>query len=181
VQQDWQEQPVVDVAGVEQRRPIRHPQPHGSVESLAPGARIDIAVGLASVHWLEPIRGGRQNATDVVVASCDGTDTFSRSLVCAGGRRSGPPAVPRLLSSALTCTVTKLGALPRAGVADWRRQAVSSPRATPLRRATSEMLASSSIIVAGDHLDPTIRVYESPSCLTSSMAFAIAHLQDQLN
>ena len=34
VQQDGQEQRVVDVAGIEQRRPIRHPEPHGSVRIL---------------------------------------------------------------------------------------------------------------------------------------------------
>ena len=57
VQQDGQEQRMVDVAGIEQRRPIRHPEPHGSVESSAPRMRIDFAIGLAPMHWLEPIRG----------------------------------------------------------------------------------------------------------------------------
>ena len=74
VQQDGQEQRVVDVAGIEQRRPIPHPEPHGGVESSAPRTRIDLAIGLAPMHWLEPIRGGRQNATDVVVAPRDGAD-----------------------------------------------------------------------------------------------------------
>jgi hypothetical protein len=36
--------------------------------------RIDFAIGLAPMHWLEPIRGGRQNATDVVVAPRDSAD-----------------------------------------------------------------------------------------------------------
>src|SRR5262249_33784953 len=84
----------------------------------------------------------------------------------------------------------KLGALPAIGVI-WRRQTVSSPRETPLRRATSEMFVPSS------KLSATIRAFSSPvhrrrrrspvisstrryppsSCLASSMAFAIAHLQ----
>ena len=59
VQQDGQEQPVVDVADIEQRCPIQHPQPHGSVESSAPGTRIDFAIGLAPMHRLEPLRSGR--------------------------------------------------------------------------------------------------------------------------
>jgi hypothetical protein len=36
VQQDRQEQAVIDVAGVAQRRPIQHPKPHGGIESSAP-------------------------------------------------------------------------------------------------------------------------------------------------
>jgi len=56
---DGQEEPVVDVFGIEQRCPIQHPQPHGSVDSSAPGTRIDFAIGLAPVHRLEPLRSGR--------------------------------------------------------------------------------------------------------------------------
>ena len=88
-------------------------------------------------------------------------------------------------------TGTKLGTGGLAAAASCRRQAVSSPRATPLRRATSEMLTPSSKLSAtirafcsADHrrrrrspVITSIRRYESPSCLASSMASAIAHLQ----
>src|SRR6516165_1197466 len=50
---------------------------------------------------------------------------------------------------------TKLGALPAIAVI-WRRHTVSSPRETPLRRATSEMFVPSS------KLSATIRAFSSP-------------------
>src|SRR2546429_6107850 len=40
VNQDGQEQSVIDVAGVEQRRPSRYSRTHGRVESQTPGTRI---------------------------------------------------------------------------------------------------------------------------------------------
>src|SRR6267142_1607315 len=41
------------------------------METLAPGTRIDIAVRLALVHRLEPMRSGRERVADVVVMACD--------------------------------------------------------------------------------------------------------------
>jgi hypothetical protein len=118
-------------------------------------------------------------------------DTFSSNLVCTGEARSGSLTAPRLLSSASNWTGTKFGSLQRAAVANWRRQAVSSPRATPWRRTTSEMLVFVSklsvtirVFSSAVHrrrrrrpVITSIRRYESPSCLASGMAFAIAHLQ----
>jgi hypothetical protein len=44
------------------------------VESSAPGTWVDIAIELAPVHRLEPIRAGREDATDIIVTPRDGTD-----------------------------------------------------------------------------------------------------------
>ena len=73
--------------------------------------------------------------------SLPGGDAISSSTVCAGAMRSGSPAVAATALAAQSRTGTKLGALPPAAVANLCRHTVSSPRATPLRRATSEMLA----------------------------------------
>ena len=55
VNQDGQEQSVIDVAGVEQRRPSRYSRSHGGVESQTPGARIDVAVRLALMDRFERV------------------------------------------------------------------------------------------------------------------------------
>ena len=111
---------------------------------------------------------------------------ISNGLVCADEMRSDSPAVPPPLSAPIWIG-TKLGALPATAAATCRRQTVSSPPAAPLRRATSEMLTSVSKLSATIrafssavyHRRPrcpvitSMRRYESPSCLASSMAFAI--------
>jgi hypothetical protein len=74
VQEDRQEQAVVDVAEVEKRAPGGHSQLHGGVEASAPGARVDIAVGLAPMHGPELIGRGRERVADLVVPHCDGRD-----------------------------------------------------------------------------------------------------------
>jgi hypothetical protein len=65
--QDGQKQSVIDVAGVEQRRPSRYSRSHGGVESQAPGTRIDVAVRLALMDRFEPIRVGGEGFADGVV------------------------------------------------------------------------------------------------------------------
>ena len=80
-----------------------------------------------------------------------GGDAFSGSLVCAGGARSSSLAVPRLLSSASIWTGTKLRTLPRAACESVPPGRIEQPtRATPLRRATSEMFASVSKLLRDD-------------------------------
>jgi hypothetical protein len=44
------------------------------MKSLAPGTRVDIAVRFAPVHWLEPMRSGRERIADVIVVTRDGGD-----------------------------------------------------------------------------------------------------------
>ncbi|QQO23682.1 hypothetical protein JJB98_29130 [Bradyrhizobium diazoefficiens] len=63
---------MIDIAGVQQRCPRRQPELHRGVESLTPGSRIDIAIGLAPVHRLELVGRSRKDVADVVVAKCDG-------------------------------------------------------------------------------------------------------------
>ena len=53
VQQDGQKQAMIDVAGIEQWRPRRQPEPHRGIETLAPGTRIDVAIGFAPVDRRE--------------------------------------------------------------------------------------------------------------------------------
>src|ERR1700681_707889 len=84
--------------------------------------------------------------------SLSGGDAISRSPVYAGAPRPGSPAVAGLPSEAIR-TGTKPGALTPAAAATLCRHTVSSPRTTPLRRATSEMLAPSS------KLSATIRAF----------------------
>ena len=74
MQQDGQKQAMIDVAGVQQRRPRRQPEPHRGVETPAPGTRIDVAIGLTPVHWRELVRRGRKGLADLVMAQCDGGD-----------------------------------------------------------------------------------------------------------
>lgn len=66
VQQDGQKQAMIAVAGVQQRRPRRRP--------LAPGSRIDVAIGFAPVHRLELAGRGRKDLADLVVAQREGGD-----------------------------------------------------------------------------------------------------------
>lgn len=65
---------MIDVAGVQQRRPRRRPEPRCGIESLAPGSRIDVAIGFAPVHRLELAGRGRKDLADLVVAQRDGGD-----------------------------------------------------------------------------------------------------------
>ncbi|WP_314963924.1 hypothetical protein [Bradyrhizobium cosmicum] len=55
VQQNGQKHAVIDIAGVQHRRPRRHPEPHRGMETPASGTRIDVAIGVAPVYRLEPI------------------------------------------------------------------------------------------------------------------------------
>ncbi|WP_198293404.1 hypothetical protein [Bradyrhizobium sp. WSM4349] len=68
VPQDGQQQTVIDVAGVQLRRPRRQPEPHHGVEPLAPGTRVDIAIGFTPVHWRELLRRGRKGLPDLITA-----------------------------------------------------------------------------------------------------------------
>src|SRR5262245_49928191 len=102
-----------------------------------------------------------------------GGDVISVSLAsAAGGQRPGSQTAPEP-ASPLIRTGTKLRALTPTAVETWRRHTVSRPRATPCRRATSEMFAPSSKLPAtirafssapsappptGDHLDTAIRI-----------------------
>src|SRR3982074_2581245 len=81
-----------------------------------------------------------------------GGETISRGIVFEDATRPGPPAVAKQPSEAIR-TGTKPGALAPAAAANLCRHTVSSPRATPLRRATSEMLAPCS------KLSATIRAF----------------------
>jgi hypothetical protein len=74
VHEDRQQQALIDFVGVEQGRPRRYPQLHGGVKSLAPRARIDLAVRLAPVNRFEPTGRRREDVADVVVTHCDGGD-----------------------------------------------------------------------------------------------------------
>ena len=74
VHEDRQEQAEIDVVGVEQWRPGAHPQPHGGVESLAPRARVNLAVWLDPVDRFEAVGCRRKDVADVVVTHRDGGD-----------------------------------------------------------------------------------------------------------
>jgi hypothetical protein len=74
VHENGQEEAVIDVVGIEQRRPGRYAQLHGGIEAAALGPCVDVAVRLTAVDGLEPAGCRREDVADVVVAHRDSRD-----------------------------------------------------------------------------------------------------------
>ena len=158
-----------------------------------PAGLVATASSLAGAGDMTPVSRSSSSS-----ASCSATSAASRSerlpkiisfSVCIAMncparlqvRRRAPPRIR---------TGTKPGARTPAAATNLCRHAVSSPRTIPLRRATSEILAPSSKLSATirafssavqrrrrrSPVINSIRRYEPPSCLASSMASAINSL-----